>query len=280
MSPTLACTPRGILFFSSPWKCDVFENAEWWLSEQERQVGVPVCYYTVILKIEQSVCYFWDVCSSSSLVLGHICFYISSVWDQLRSPFLLTPLVFICWTQSRSRTCTRERQILVFRKQQGTLVPHSSTVKRKGPNRAHLRVLWWNNSKCLSCIVWHTAGGALKPLLPAPKAPLNKIVKNNSSTLICPSDYCTQGGKLAADPHISLFAYRLSLAHIRLSRYRSILPHFLIFHTVDLHPSLLGRPDDLSMMGGILFGRIRRTMWLMGGWLFHGLVLIRGEGGA
>lgn len=70
--------------------------------------------------------------------------------------------------------------------------------KRQGPDPAHLRVLWWNNSKCLSCIVWHAAGGALKPLLPAPKAPLNKIVKNNSFTLIFPSDYCTQGGKLAA----------------------------------------------------------------------------------
>lgn len=69
---------------------------------------------------------------------------------------------------------------------------------RQGPDPAHLRALWWNNSKCLSCIVWHVAGGALKPLLPPPKAPLNKIVKNNSFTLILPSDYCTPGGKLAA----------------------------------------------------------------------------------
>ncbi len=70
--------------------------------------------------------------------------------------------------------------------------------KRQGPDPAHLRVLWWNNSKCLSCIVWHAAGGVLKPLLPAPKAPLNKIVKNNSFTLIFPSDYRTHCGKLAA----------------------------------------------------------------------------------
>lgn len=77
--------------------------------------------------------------------------------------------------------------------------------KRHGPNSAHLRVLWWNNSKCLSCIVWHAAWGVLKPLLPAPKAPLNKIVKNNSFTLIFPSDYCTRGGKLAAGPCASLF---------------------------------------------------------------------------
>lgn len=79
--------------------------------------------------------------------------------------------------------------------------------KRQAPDPAHLRVLWWNNSKCLSCIVWHAAGGVLKPLLPAPKAPLNKIVKNNSFTLIFPSDYCTQGGKLAAGPCPSLFLW-------------------------------------------------------------------------
>lgn len=92
----------------------------------------------------------------------------------------------------------------VFREQWGTLMPSSSTAKRQGPDPAHLRVLWWNNSKCLSCIVWHAAGGALKPFLPPPKAPLNKIVKNNSFTLIFPSDYRTQGGKLAAGPHASL----------------------------------------------------------------------------
>lgn len=83
--------------------------------------------------------------------------------------------------------------------------------KRHGPDPAHLRVLWWNNSKCLSCIVWHAAGGVLKPLLPVPKAPLNKIVKNKSFTLIFPIDYCTQGGKLAADPRAFLSLTLLQL---------------------------------------------------------------------
>lgn len=98
------------------------------------------------------------------------------------------------------------------------------------PDPAHLRVLWWNNSKCLSCIVWHAAGGALKPLLPAPKAPLNKIVKNNSFTLIFPSDYCTQGGKLAAGPCASLF---LTLLHLYCTRLLCSL--LLVF---SVHPSL------------------------------------------
>lgn len=88
-------------------------------------------------------------------------------------------------------------------------MPSSSTAKQEAPDLAHLRVLWCNNSKCLFCIVWHAAGGALKPLLPVPKAPLNKIVKNNSFTLILPSDYCAWGGKLAAGPHVSLPSLKL-----------------------------------------------------------------------
>lgn len=88
-------------------------------------------------------------------------------------------------------------------------MPSYSAKKWEAPDLAHLRVLWRNNSKCLFCIVWHAAGGALKPLLPLPKAPLNKIVKNNSFTLILPSDQCTQGGKLAAGLHASLPSLKL-----------------------------------------------------------------------
>lgn len=65
---------------------------------------------------------------------------------------------------------------------------------------AHLRALWWNNSKCLSCIVWHVAGGVLKPLLPLPKAPLNKIVKNNSFTLIFHLRWLHLGREISSRP--------------------------------------------------------------------------------
>lgn len=111
-------------------------------------------------------------------------------------------------TRARGTTHGKEVQIFVFRELLGTLMGKFLRCKRQSPDPAHLRVLWWNNSKCLSCIVWHAAGGALKPLLPTPKAPLNKIVKNNSFTLIFPSDYCSQGGKLAAGPCAFLSLWR------------------------------------------------------------------------
>lgn len=47
-----------------------------------------------------------------------------------------------------------------------------------------------------------------KAPLPAPKAPLNKIVKNNCFTLISAIDYKAWGGKLAADPHGSVIGDR------------------------------------------------------------------------
>lgn len=130
--------------------------------------------------------------------------------------------------------------------------------KRQGPDPAHLRVLWWNNSKCLSCIVWHAAGGALKPHLPTPKAPLNKIVKNNSFTLIFPSDYCTQGGKLAADPCASFFFDAVTYLFVNASFSLSCLssPSISLLLLIFLFPvslsliSLCGRPDELSVAGG------------------------------
>lgn len=101
----------------------------------------------------------------------------------------------------------KRRADLCFQRTAGKFGAKFLRGKRQGPDPAHLRVLWWNNSKCLSCIVWHAAGGVLKPLLPVPKAPLNKMVENKSFILIFPLDYCAQGGKLAADPRASLFLW-------------------------------------------------------------------------
>lgn len=155
---------------------------------------------------------------------------------------------------------------------------------------AHLRALWWNNSKCLSCIVWHAAGGALKPLLPVPKAPLNKIVKNNSFTLIFPSDYRTRGGKLAAGPYASLVLWRRSIFWnvSKCLLLRSSLHSLLSFCFPLLLSviSLCGWLDELSVTGwgGVFFFflafywiGIRSNMWLMGGSILHSLVLISGE---
>lgn len=144
--------------------------------------------------------------------------------------------LFICRTQAQGRTPGKQGQIFVFRELQRNFDAKFLCGKRQGPDQAHLRVLWWNNSKCLSCIVWHAAGGALKPLLPAPKAPLNKIVKNNSFTLIFPSDYCTQGGKLAAGPCTSLFF--LSHCYIFMCLLLTLLLFFihLLLHITFLFP--------------------------------------------
>lgn len=124
--------------------------------------------------------------------------------------------------------------------------------KKQGPDPAHLRVLWWNNSKCLSCIVWHAAGGALKPHLPVPKAPLNKIVRNNSFTLIFPSDYCTQGGKLAADPCTSLFLDSVTYLFVNASLFclssLSISLLLLNFCFLSPYPSSLCVADQINSL--------------------------------
>lgn len=119
--------------------------------------------------------------------------------------FLLTPHYLSVGRRLRAGPAEKKGRFFCFQRTAGNFDAKLLRGKRQGPDPAHLRVLWCNNSKCLSCIVWHTAGGALKPLLPAPKAPLNKIVKNNSFTLIFPSDYCTQGGKLAAGRALPAF---------------------------------------------------------------------------
>lgn len=163
---------------------------------------------------------------------------------------------------------------------------------RQGPDPAHLRALWWNNSKCLSCIVWHAAGGVLKLLLPAPKAPLNKIVKNNSFTLIFPSDYCTPGGKLAAGLSASVV-----FRHCYIFIWESLpLSPQLLF---AIHPSLFlfsggfitrlfvwrtrwtlwdkceGR---VGLLRGLFYWvSIRSNMWLIGGCIFHSLLVISEE---
>lgn len=142
--------------------------------------------------------------------------------------------LFISRTWAQGRTRGKEGQSFCFQRTAGNFDGKFLHGKRQGPDPAHLRVLWWNNSKCLSCIVWHAAGGALKPLLPAPKAPLNKIVKNNSFTLIFPSDYCTRGGKLAAGPCACFFLWRCYI-FIGARRLRSLL---LVF---SVHPSLASK---------------------------------------
>lgn len=179
------------------------------------------------------------------------------------------------------------------REPRGTLMVSSCAAQGKAPTPAHLRALWWNNSKCLSCIVWHAAGGALKPLLPAPKAPLNKIVKNNSFTLILPSDYCTPGGKLAAIPCASAaFSTPLHLhlkkpSSLSSSSSPSIPPLFFRFPVASFPWRSVWRTrwtlwdkcdGGVCLLGRLFYGvNIRSNMWLIGGCIFHSLMLVSEE---
>ena len=125
-----------------------------------------------------------------------------------------------------------------------------------------------------------------KALLPAPKAPLNKIVKNNFFTLISPIDYSSEGGKLAAGPFLcfpvspshSFFSFPTFLSltiHLSLPPpgHPSSSPLLFLFSlSLSLFPlslCLLGNEllhSFFTACGGMgfLLRRYWNNMWLMG----------------
>ena len=139
-----------------------------------------------------------------------------------------------------------------------------------------------------------------KALLPAPKAPLNKIVKNNFFTLISPIDYSSEGGKLAAglflcfpvSPSHSFFSFPTFLS---LTIYLSLPPPGHPSSSPLIFLFFLSLSSSLFPCVCLVMNFYTASSQLVGGWgfieeileqhvangsrVFHSLVLISRERG-
>lgn len=70
--------------------------------------------------------------------------------------------VFIYRNQTQGKTCAKKKSFVL---RDLPLMPRFSCKRKKQKKNLlpHLTRVCWNNSKCLSCIVWHAVWEAIKP---------------------------------------------------------------------------------------------------------------------